>query len=185
MLKKLFLFFALFQQTILAEGIAKAELPDVTVNDINGKPVNIRSYVGNVLLVANTASKCGFTYQYKDLETLHRQYTGKGFSVLGFPSNDFNQEAGSNDEIKNFCSSKFNVSFPLFEKNPVSGENKQPLFRFLTEQSDEKLKGEVSWNFEKFVIDKKGKVRARFGSYVNPMSKKIVSLIEELLSENP
>jgi len=180
------LFFAFNLYFIATPDFALAELPDLTLENIDGKPVNLTSYHGQVLLVVNTASLCGFTSQYKDLERLQLEYQNRGFTVLGFPSNDFkNQEPSSNQEIQNFCKSKFNVTFPLFAKNSVTGVEVQPLFKFLTSSEDEELKGEVSWNFEKFLVDRTGKLRARFGSFVNPMSNKITQKLEELLNEKP
>ena len=134
---------------------------------IDGQKQKLSAYEGKVALVVNTASQCGFTPQYKDLEAIYQKYKAKGFVVLGFPSNDFgSQEPGGNAEIKKFCEKKFKVSFPLFSKNPVVGEAKQPVYRFLTETAEPK--GEVKWNFEKFLIDKKGNVVGRFRSSVSP-----------------
>jgi glutathione peroxidase-family protein len=165
---------------------AFAALPDLTLENIDGQPVKLSSFQGQVLLIVNTASLCGFTSQYKDLERLQLDYQNRGFTVLGFPSNDFkNQEPSSNQEIKSFCTSKFHVTFPLFAKNSVTGEKIQPLFKFLTSSDEEQLKGEVSWNFEKFLIDRTGRLRARFGSFVNPMNNKITQKLEELLNEKP
>ena len=145
----------------------------------------LSNYQGKVLLVTNTASQCGYTPQYKDLEKVFQEYKEKGFAVLGFPSNDFGQqEPGTNAEIKSFCETRFQVSFPLFQKGPVGGNEKQPLFAYLTEEGPEELRGPIEWNFEKFLVDKHGKLVARFGSHVNPQNEKITSKIDELLKEN-
>ena len=124
-------------------------LYDFTMDDIDGKPVNLGNYKGKVLLVVNTASLCGNTPQYTDLESIYEQYRDKGFEVLAFPANNFGQqEPGSNAEIKGFCLTKYSVSFPLFSKISVKGSDKHPLYRYLTEQSP--FPGEVEWNFQVF-----------------------------------
>ncbi len=150
----------------------------------DGKKTTLKQYEGKVLLISNTASECGFTYQYKDLQALYISYQDKGFSVLGFPSNDFGeQEPGSDLEIKTFCVKNYGVTFPLFQKGSVSGENIQPLFKLINENSNEEFQGPIEWNFEKIVIDKKGVIRGRFGSFVNPLNQKITTLIDKLLAE--
>ena len=126
-------------------------LYDFTMDDIDGKPVNLGDYKGKVLLVVNTASLCGNTPQYTDLESIYEQYRDKGFEVLAFPANNFGQqEPGSNAEIKGFCLTKYSVSFPLFSKISVKGSDKHPLYRYLTEQSP--FPGEVEWNFQKYLV---------------------------------
>ena len=164
-----------------------AKLPSVyefKVKSIDGQDVSLDTYKGKVLLIVNTASQCGFTPQYEDLEKLYVSYKDKDFAILGFPSNDFGgQEPGSNKEIKDFCKTKFGVSFPLFEKGSVSGDSIQPLFKFLTTDANPDAKGSIQWNFEKFIIDKQGKLISRFGSFTNPMSGKITRLIDELIAQ--
>lgn len=153
------------------------------VNDVSGKSVDLGAYKGKVTLIVNTASKCGYTGQYADLEKLYEQYKDKGFAVLGFPSNDFGgQEPGSNAEIKSFCELNYKVKFPLFSKGPVKGPEKQPLYKVLTEESGESFKGEVGWNFEKFLVDKSGKVIGRYKSGVGPTDAKIVAAVESALT---
>ncbi|MGE4234387.1 MAG: glutathione peroxidase [Bacteriovoracia bacterium] len=153
---------------------------DFSLKNISGKPVRTADYSGNVLLVVNTASECGYTPQYEGLEKLHEKYSSKGFLVLGFPSNDFGgQEPGTNEQIASFCITKFGVKFPLFEKGPVKGENKQEFFKYLTEASDKK--GEIKWNFEKFLVDRTGKVVGRFESNVAPDSPELTQAIENAL----
>ncbi len=157
---------------------------DFTVTDVEGKSVSLNQYKGKVSLIVNTASRCGYTDQYKDLQKLYETYKAKGFVVLGFPSNDFGgQEPGTNKEIKSFCETNFNVKFPLFDKGPVKGAQKQPLYKFLTEGADEKLKGEVGWNFEKFLVDKNGVVVARYKSGVQPLDSSLTKTLEARLSD--
>lgn len=152
-------------------------------NSIMGEPISLNQYKGKVLLIVNTASKCGFTGQYEGLEALFQKYKEQGFYVLGFPSNDFlNQEPGTNEQIKEFCKTKYKVSFPMFERGEVTGSNKQPLFKYLTEESGEDFTGGVKWNFEKFLIGRDGKVVKRFGSFSTPMGTKITTAVEEALN---
>ena len=154
---------------------------DFTMNDIDGKPVSLSQYKGKVLLVVNTASFCGNTPQYTDLESIYEQYRDKGFEVLAFPANNFGQqEPGSNAEIKGFCLTKYSVSFPLFSKISVKGEDKHPLYRYLTEQSP--FPGEVEWNFQKYLIDRSGNVVARFPHRMKPSSPEMVKEVERLLA---
>jgi len=158
------------------------KLYDFQVETLNGKKLSLNEYRGKVLLIVNTASRCGYTPQYQELQSLFENYKAKGLVVLGFPSNDFGgQEPGSNQEIAAFCQKNYGVTFPVFSKGPVSGETKQPLFKHLTEEVDADLKGEISWNFEKFLVDKKGKVVARFRSSVEPKSKPVIDAVERAL----
>ena len=130
---------------------------DFTMDDIDGKPVNLGQYKGKALLVVNTASFCGNTPQYTDLESMYEQYHEKGFEILAFPANNFGQqEPGTNAEIKGFCLTKYSVSFPLFSKISVKGEDKHPLYQYLTEKSP--FPGEVEWNFQKYLVDRHGKI---------------------------
>ncbi len=155
----------------------------LSVPSIEGENVDLSEFEGQVLLIVNTASKCGFTSQYGDLQKLYEKYHAQGFTVLGFPSNDFaEQEPGSDEQIREFCRTRYGVTFPMFCRSEVSGENKNPVFQFLTEESGNDFSGEIEWNFEKFLVDQHGIVRARFGSFTNPMSTSVVSKIEELLS---
>lgn len=167
--------------SIFSAPLQAAETPyDLTVRSIEGGEVPLARYQGKVLLVVNTASQCGFTPQYEGLQTLYERYGEKGLVVLGFPSNDFGgQEPGSNEEIAGFCSSKFDVEFPLFEKGSVSGGGKQPLFDYLTANSPEP--GEIKWNFEKFLVGRDGEVITRFRSRVEPLSDELVSEVEKAL----
>lgn len=155
----------------------------VTVKDIDGKTVNLSSYNGKVLLIVNVASYCGFTKQYAGLEEIYKKYKDKGFEILAFPCNQFgSQEPGTNEEIKNFCTSKFDVTFRLFDKIDVNGKNKSPLYSILTDNSVTG-KSDIQWNFEKFLIDKKGNIIARFPSSVEPKSEKLISVLEAELKK--
>lgn len=152
------------------------------VTDIDGKPIKMESFKGKVLLIVNTASQCGFTKQYEGLQKLHEKYQDQGFAVLGFPANNFGgQEPGSNEEIKMFCKGNYNVSFPLFSKLEVKGDNQAPLFAYLTDQAG----GGILWNFEKFLIDREGKFVERFRSITKPSSSKLQKKIESLLVVKP
>jgi len=142
------------------------------------KPQSLCQYSGKVLLVVNTASYCGFTPQYKDLEALHAKYADKGLVVLGFPSNDFAQEKTSNKEIADFCENTFGVKFPMFTKTAVTGADAAPLYKQLAELTGKK----PSWNFFKYLIGRDGKVVDTFGSMTNPSSRSVVSAIEKNLA---
>lgn len=147
---------------------------------IDGQKVSLSQYAGKTVLVVNTASECGLTPQYKGLQAIYQKYKDQGFEILAFPSNDFGaQEPGANGEIKKFCELKYKTTFPLFSKAEVKGAQKQPVYKYLTEESP--FKGEITWNFEKFLIDAKGQVVARFSPKVEPESKEVTSKIEELL----
>ena len=156
-------------------------LYDFTMDDIDGKPVNLGQYRGKVLLLVNTASFCGNTPQYTDLETIYEQYRDKGFEILAFPANNFGQqEPGTNAEIKGFCLTKYSVSFPLFSKISVKGSDKHPLYQYLTEQSP--FPGEVEWNFQKYLVDRSGNVVGRFHHRTKPLSPEIVKEVERVLA---
>jgi len=157
---------------------------DFDMETLSGKKTPLKTYQGKALLIVNTASRCGFTSQYEDLEKLYKTYKDKGLVVLGFPSNDFGgQEPGTNQEIAQFCQKNFGVTFPVFLKGAVSGKDKQALFKFLTEEQDANLKGEINWNFEKFLVDKKGKLVARFRSSVGPKSAPVIEAVEAELKK--
>lgn len=161
---------------------AEGDIYKLEVKDINLKPVSMSSYKGKVLLIVNTASKCGFTPQLKDLQDLQANYGEKGLQVLAFPSNDFKQDQGSNEDIKHFSEEKYGIQFPIFDKGHVSGDETQPLFTILKKQSGS-IPEEVLWNFEKFLVNKKGKVIARYRSMTKPSNKDVIAKIEELLKE--
>ncbi len=144
-------------------------------------PQSLCQYKGKVLLVVNTASFCGFTQQYEGLEALHQQYAGRGFTVLGFPSNDFgNQEPGSNEQIAAFCTNTFSIKFPMFAKTSVKGKAANPLFKELSRQSDA-----PGWNFHKYLIDKEGRLVRSYASHVAPGSQRLKADIEGLLAKGP
>ncbi|MGH9916981.1 MAG: glutathione peroxidase, partial [Pyrinomonadaceae bacterium] len=140
-------------------------------------------YKGKVVLFVNVASKCGFTPQYEGLQKLYTKYKDQGFVILGFPANNFHgQEPGTNAEIKEFCSTKYNVSFPLFSKISVKGDDIDPLYKFLTsKETNPEFSGEITWNFNKFLIDRTGKIIARFDSKITPEDNKVTSVIEAAL----
>ncbi|MDX6768145.1 MAG: glutathione peroxidase [Elusimicrobiota bacterium] len=147
---------------------------------IDGKPKKLADYKGHPLLIVNTASLCGFTPQYKDLEDLHKRYGSRGLKIAAFPANEFGkQEPGSDAEIKSFCMTKYSVTFDLFSKIVVKGAGIHPLYQYLTKESGHN--GDVSWNFEKFLVGPDGVVKARFGPDASPTGPKIVKAVEELL----
>ncbi len=151
---------------------------DFKITNIDGKPVDLAQYKGKVALVVNVASKCGYTKQYKGLESLYREYKDKGFEILGFPSNDFGaQEPASEAEIKSFCSLTYDVSFDLFSKIAVNGSGMADPYKYLTETTGEQVK----WNFNKFLIDKEGKVVKYYPSSVAPEDAALRKDIEALL----
>lgn len=156
---------------------------DFISKTIDGADKSLCDYSGNVVLIVNVASKCGYTPQYKGLEELNEKYRDRGLRVLGFPSNDFGgQEPGSEAEIKEFCSSKFGVKFDMFSKVVVKGDGKAPLYAFLTSGGgDAALAGDVKWNFQKYLIDRNGKLVGVFSSKVDPMSPELTAAIEKLL----
>ena len=161
-----------------AAVVRAGSIYDIAVKDIDGKDTTIGAYKGKVLLVVNVASKCGLTPQYKALETLQEKYKDKGFTVLGFPCNQFaEQEPGTNEEIKQFCSTKYNVTFPLFDKIYVNGPNRHPLYVALA-GTDSPFPGDIKWNFGKFLIGRDGKIIKRFEPKTTPESPEVTSAIE-------
>ncbi|MES2457275.1 MAG: glutathione peroxidase [Bacteroidota bacterium] len=143
---------------------------DFSFKTIDGKEIKLSKFKGKKILIVNTASKCGFTPQYEDLEKLHKQY-GKDVVLIGFPAANFGgQELATNSEIKEFCTGKYNVTFLLSEKTSVKGEDITPLFKYLTTAENPDFTGDISWNFEKFLIDEKGQLVHRFKSKTTPMS---------------
>ena len=153
---------------------------DIPFKTISGEETDLRKFDGKVLLLVNTASECGFTPQYEGLEKLYHTYKDSGLVVIGFPANNFGgQEPGTNEQILKFCTSKYDVTFPMMSKVSVKGSDKHPLFKYLTEQSN--VPGEIKWNFSKFLFDRKGNLVARFDSPVTPMSDTLVAAIKKLL----
>ncbi len=152
-----------------------------TVKTIDEKDQSLAAYRGKVLLIVNTASRCGFTPQYKSLEAIYQEFKEQGFEVLGFPANDFmGQEPGDNSEIKKFCELKFKTTFPLFSKISVKGKDIAPLYEYLTTRSG--FEGDITWNFNKFLVDRRGNVVARFGSKTDPKSPEIVDQIKKAIA---
>ena len=159
---------------------AKVDAMQIPFNTIDGKATNLDAYKGKVILIVNVASKCGHTPQYKGLEQLYETYKDKGFVILGFPANNFgNQEPGTNQEIEKFCTTTYNVTFPMMSKVSVLGNDIHPLFSYLTEKSS--LPGPIKWNFSKFLVNKQGELAARFPSEVEPLDSNLVAKVEELL----
>ena len=163
-----------------------ASVLDFKVQDIDGKTVDLSKYKGDVFLIVNTASQCGLTPQYEGLEAAYEKYKDKGFTILAFPANEFgHQEPGTDLDIKKFCNTKYNVTFPLFSKIVVKGEGIHPLYQFLTSKdTDPKFGGEIKWNFNKFLVNRKGEVIARFEPRVKPDDPAVVKAIETAISES-
>ena len=153
---------------------------DFKINSINGEEINLQKFQGKTLLLVNVASKCGFTKQYDDLQNLYELYKHKGFIILGIPSNQFGgQEPGSEDEIKKFCETNFNISFPMTSKYDVKGDKAHPVYKWAKETFGKTAI--PKWNFHKILINKEGKVEETFASFTKPMSKKLINKIEEIL----
>lgn len=167
------------------EAAAAKSVLDFKMRDIDGNDVKLKKYKGNVILVVNVASKCGYTPQYQGLEATYMKYKDKGFVTLGFPANNFGgQEPGTEKEIKEFCESKFGVTFPMFAKISVKGDDIDPLYKFLTaKETNPDFAGDITWNFNKFLVDRHGKVVARFTSKQTPESPEVTSAIEKYLAE--
>jgi glutathione peroxidase len=163
----------------VAAPLADGSLYDLEARTLDGEPADLGRHRGRVALVVNVASRCGFTPQYEALEALYRELSPRGLVVLGFPSNDFlNQEPGAAAEIREFCTTRFDISFPLFEKVSVKGRDQHPVYRFLTRQLDA-----PSWNFTKYLVDRRGRPRYRFGPRVEPGTPQLRRQLERLLAE--
>jgi glutathione peroxidase len=164
---------------------AASNIYDFTLNSITGQPVPLAQYKGKVVMLVNVASKCGYTPQYKGLEALYKKYEAKGLVILGFPANNFmSQEPGTNAEIQTFCSRTYNVTFPMFSKISVKGDDQAPLYQFLTDKkANPATGGEIGWNFTKFLVDRNGKIVARFDSKVEPESEEVTKAIEAALQQ--
>lgn len=156
------------------------KLYDFSVLDSQNNQVNLSDYKDKVLIIVNTASKCGFTPQYEDLESLYETYKDQGLEILAFPCNQFaNQDPGTNEEIQSFCQVNFGITFPVLAKIDVNGEHEDPLYTYLKDEQKGLLGKDIKWNFTKFLIDKKGNVVKRFGPQINP--NKMIKDIEKLL----
>lgn len=160
-----------------------SKLYTFTMNDIDGNPVSLSQYQGKVILIVNVASKCGFTKQYAGLQALYEKYQEQGFVVLGFPANNFlRQEPGTDTQIKSFCTTEFNVTFPMFSKISVKGKDIHPLYQYLTSPEENGEFGQsITWNFNKFLIGRDGITVGYFGSKVEPLDPQLTSAIEEAL----
>ncbi len=153
------------------------------VQDAAGLTIALSRFNGEITLMVNVASRCGYTYQYEALQDLQSRYFNQGFNVVGFPANNFgNQEPGTNEEIQEFCTSTYGTTFPIFGKISVLGDDKHPLYISLTEESAEDFRGEVSWNFEKFLVNGAGVVVGRFRSAVEPSDERLTDAIDTLLA---
>ena len=157
-----------------------------TVDNISGEPVDIADYEGKVLLIVNVASKCGFTKQYAGLQALHEAYADQGLVVMGCPANDFGrQEPGDNEQIRRFCSTMYHVTFPMFAKITVKGDDIHPLYDYLTSvATDQIAPGDITWNFNKFLVSRKGDVIARYVSNVEPLSDELQTALKDALAES-
>jgi glutathione peroxidase len=165
-----------------AVSLTAGSIYDIPVKDIDGKQTTLKPYEGKVILIVNVASKCGLTPQYKALQALYDKYKDKGLVILGFPCNQFNgQEPGTNEEIKQFCSSKYNVTFPLYDKIEVNGKNRHPLYVALA-GPESPYPGDIKWNFGKFLVGRDGKIVKRFEPRTTPDSAEVNSAIEAALA---
>ena len=178
-MKKLTLFISLI--VISTGAFSQKSFYDFKVKDIDGKEFNLSSLKGKKVLVVNTASKCGFTPQYKELEAIYKQYGGDKFTIIGFPANNFGkQEPGTNKEIAEFCEKNYGVTFPMMSKISVKGDDMDPLYKWLTSKSENGLQdSEVKWNFQKYMIDENGKLVDVVYSKVKPDDEKIVNWIKQ------
>lgn len=160
----------------------KDSVHEYKVKDIKGKEVDLSEYKGKVLLIVNVASKCGATPQYGPLQDLNLKYSKDGFAVIGFPANNYGgQEPGSDEEIEEFCTTKYDVTFPMMSKVSVKGDDQAPLFQYLTSAENPDKTGDIGWNFEKFLVGKDGKVIRRFATRVQPSDPAVVEAIEEAI----
>lgn len=165
-------------------GDGTMNIYDFTVTDMKGNSVSLGEYRGSAVMIVNVASKCGFTPQYEGLQTLYERYKDRGFVILGFPANNFlGQEPGSNEEIAQFCSLNYGVTFPMFEKISVAGRDIHPLYEYLTsKQEGHDFGGRITWNFNKFLIDGEGNIVARYPSKTEPLDQTIVTDLENALN---
>ncbi|HWG21811.1 MAG TPA: glutathione peroxidase [Terracidiphilus sp.] len=172
----------------LAAGMAAAQtknIYDFTMKSIDGQPVSLSTYGGKVVMVVNVASRCGYTPQYAGLQSLYEKYKDRGFVIVGVPANNFaQQEPGTNEEIKKFCSTKYNVTFPMMAKVSVKGDDKAPLYQYLTSATlDPQFGGDIKWNFTKFLVGRNGKLVARFEPAVTPDSPEVTAAVESALGK--
>lgn len=169
------------------QGASSAPIYRFEMKRLDGKPQSLGAYAGKVMLVVNTASKCGLTPQYQGLQQLHERYGAKGLAVLGFPANDFLwQEPGGSAQIAEFCSLNYGVSFPMFEKIAVKGKAQAPLYKYLTSKdTNPRFAGAIGWNFEKFLVGRNGEVVARFSPKTPPTAPEVIAAIEAAIAARP
>jgi glutathione peroxidase len=167
----------------IKEGqVEQPKLYSFVMKTIDGKDKPLSDYKGKVLMIVNVASKCGHTPQYKGLEEIYTKYKDKGFVILGFPANNFLwQEPGTNEEIKKFCTLNYGVTFDMFSKISVKGDDQHPLYKYLTKETS--VPGDVKWNFQKYLVDRKGNVVSKFQPGTEPVDKEVIDKIDQLLSE--
>jgi glutathione peroxidase len=176
-------FFALAALFLMPALLHAGSLYDIHVKDIDGKDTTLAAYKSKVLLIVNVASECGFTPQYKNLEAVYKKYQDQGFVILGFPCNQFGgQEPGTDEQIKQFCTSKYFITFPLFDKIEVNGPDRHPLYVLLAGKTSP-FPGNITWNFNKFLISRDGKILKRFDSKIKPDSPEAIEAIEAALKE--
>jgi glutathione peroxidase len=185
----LFLAIAVLSAAVLAPQTTHAgpkSALDFKVRDIDGKDVKLKAYKGKVVMIVNTASKCGYTPQYEGLQALYEKYKDQGLVILGFPANNFgSQEPGTEAEIKEFCTSKYKVTFPMFAKISVKGEDQHPLYAYLTDKkTNPDFPGDISWNFNKFLIGRDGRIVGRFSSKDKPLAENVIAAVEKYLSQD-
>lgn len=169
---------------LMAAGslFAASSLFEFSLPSIDGKAMPLSTFKGKVVLLVNVASRCGYTPQYTALEATYEKYKDQGFVILGFPANNFGaQEPGTNEEIKTFCQSKYSVTFPMYGKVSVKGDDQTPLYQYLTKDANPTVAGEIKWNFTKFLVDRNGNVVQRFEPKVTPDSPEVTAAIEKLL----
>ena len=168
-----------------AEPVKEKRMYEFTMKDIDGNDVSLEKYKGNVVMLVNVASRCGLTPQYEGLQEIYEKYKDRGFTVLGFPANNFlGQEPGTEAEIKEFCSLNYNVGFPMFSKISVKGADQHPLYRFLTHpETNPGFDGDITWNFEKFLADRDGKIIARFSPRTVPTEPEVIEKLEAALAK--
>ena len=167
-----------------ASLFAASSIYDFTLPSIDGKPMPLANFKGKVILVVNVASRCGFTPQYTALESVYEKYKDQGFVILGFPANNFGgQEPGTNAEIKTFCSAKYSVTFPLYGKVSVKGDDQTPLYKYLTTNANPTFAGDIKWNFTKFLVDRNGNVVQRFEPQTTPDSPEVLAATEKALKQ--
>jgi glutathione peroxidase len=179
-----FVLAVLFSVAAVAMAVPATTVYSFKLKSIDGQPVSLHSYRGKVLLLVNVASKCGYTPQYAGLEALYKKYKDRGLVIVGIPANNFaSQEPGTNEEIKTFCHNKYDVTFPMMSKISVKGDDKAPLYAFLTDKSiNPEVGGEIKWNFTKFLFDRNGKPVERFEPAVTPDSPQVTAAIESALN---